>query len=90
MLSGQLLSLARGKDPEASLLQKEGSKPVVWRRLLFQVVKRQQNKECQKLVSPHKYWPIVLQSLHDETGHLGVERAPSLIRDCFYWPKISN
>lgn len=88
MSKGQLSSLSRDKDPEVHLLQKEGSKLIVKRRLLFWVVQRQQHEECLQLVL--KYRPMVLQSLHDGTGHLGVEKTTALIRDHFYWPKMSN
>lgn len=30
-----------------------------------------------------------MQSLHDESGHLGVERTTELIRDRFYWPRMT-
>ncbi|KAL0153074.1 hypothetical protein M9458_051673, partial [Cirrhinus mrigala] len=39
---------------------------------------------------PEKHRPMVLQSLHDETGHLGVEKTTALIKDHFYWPKMSS
>ncbi len=87
---GQLSSLSRDKDREVHLLQKEGYKLVVRRGLLFRVVQRQQHKECLQLVLPQKYRSMVLQSLHDENGHLGVEKTTALIRDRFYWPKMSN
>lgn len=41
VLKGQLLSSSTGKDPEVNLLQKEGSKLVVKRGLLFRVVEIQ-------------------------------------------------
>lgn len=87
---GQLFSLSRDKDPEVHLLQKEGSKLVVRKGLLFRVVQRQQQEECRQLVLPQKYRTMVLQSLHDETGHLGVDKTTALIKDRFYWPKMSN
>lgn len=87
---GQLSSLSRDKDPEVHILQKEGSKLIVRRGLLFRVVQRQQHEECLQLVLPQKYWPMVLQSLHDDTGHLGADKTTALIRDCFYWLKMSN
>lgn len=31
---------------------------------------------------------MVLRSLHDESGHLGIEKTTELIRDRFYWPKM--
>lgn len=87
---GQLSSLSRDKDPEVHLLQEEGSKLIVRRGLLFRVVQRKQHKECLQLVLLQKYRSMVLQSLHDDTGHLGVDKTTALVRDRFYWPKMSN
>ncbi|KAI5087043.1 hypothetical protein C0J45_24413, partial [Silurus meridionalis] len=32
---------------------------------------------------------LVLKSLHDDMGHMGVERTLDLVRKRFYWPKMS-
>lgn len=32
----------------------------------------------------------MLKSLHDDMGHLGVERTLDLVRDRFYWPRMSS
>lgn len=30
----------------------------------------------------------ILKSLHNQLGHLGIERTLALARDCFYWPRM--
>lgn len=32
----------------------------------------------------------MLRSLHDEMGHLGVERTTDLVRSRFFWPKMAH
>ena len=32
---------------------------------------------------------MVLRSLHDEYGHMGVERTTELIKGRFYWPQMT-
>ena len=32
---------------------------------------------------------MVLRSLHDECGHMGMERTTELIKDRFYWPRMT-
>ncbi|KAI2665255.1 Gag-Pol polyprotein [Labeo rohita] len=43
-----------------------------------------------QLVLPEKYWTQVLLSLHDDSGHLRVERPAKLLKDRFYWPRMSK
>ncbi len=35
---------------------------------------------------PEKFHPDVLNSLHDDLGHMGVDRTLDLVRNRFYWP----
>lgn len=41
-------------------------------------------KRIKQLVLPARYRPMVLRSLHDECGHMGVERTTELVKDRFY------
>ena len=42
------------------------------------------------LCVPQSLIPLILKHLHDNTGHQGIERTVTLIRDRFYWPKIQQ
>lgn len=57
--------------------------------LLHRVIQKSPGKEVKQLVLPKKYQPMVLRSLHDESGHLGVERTINLVKARFYWPKMN-
>lgn len=47
------------------------------------------NKTVYQLVLPYVLRSSVLSSLHDEMGHMGMERTLELARARFYWPKMS-
>ena len=42
----------------------------------------------QKIVFPQKFRRTVYRELHEEMGHLGVERVLALARERFYWPHM--
>lgn len=48
------------------------------------------NKTVYQLVLPYVLRSSVLSSLHDEMGHMGMERTLELARARFYWPKMSS
>ncbi|KAK7898562.1 hypothetical protein WMY93_019415 [Mugilogobius chulae] len=74
--------------PELQLMLKEMSRFEMKDNLLFR--KRQcDNKPVYQLVLPRTLRNPVLHSLHDEMGHLGVERTVELTRSRFYWPKMA-
>lgn len=43
-----------------------------------------------QLVLPAQYKPIVLHQLHNNMGHVGVERVLNLARERFYWPYMKR
>lgn len=71
-----------------TLLQKEANKLLVANELLYRVTERPAGTKVHQLVLPKEYLSTVLRSLHDESGHLGVENTLELVRDRFYWPKL--
>ncbi|XP_030602796.1 uncharacterized protein LOC115792414 [Archocentrus centrarchus] len=42
-----------------------------------------------QLVLPQSYRNVALESLHDATGHMGVDRTMDLVRNRFYWPHMA-
>ena len=88
--TGKLQSLAKSQDPSIVLLQRQSPKLIVKNHLLFRVVNKQSGDERQQLVLPEKYRRMVMRSLHDDTGHLGVERTTELLKERFYWPRMTT
>lgn len=43
-----------------------------------------------QLVLPPDLRPVALQSLHDDTRHMGVAQTLDLVRTRFYWPRMSK
>lgn len=43
-----------------------------------------------QLIIPKKFHPLLYRELHEEMGHLGVERTLHIIRDRFYWPHMQR
>ena len=43
-----------------------------------------------QLVLPSKFHPLIYRELHEEMGHLGVERTLHLARNRFYWPHMQR
>lgn len=72
------------------MLQRQAKKLVVRHQLLYRVTKGEDDKEKSQLVLPNKYHHKIMSSLHDDMGHLGVEKTTELIKDRFYWPKMST
>lgn len=88
--TGQLQSMAKNQDPSIVLLQRQSPKLIVKNHLLFRVVNKQFGDKRQQLILPEKYRRMVLRSLHDDTGHLGVERTTELLKERFYWPRMTT
>ena len=88
--------VANGKKPRLSEKHRIGSKSI--RHLLLQfdhlflirgVLHRRtfmDDDEIHQLVLPLKLCDSVLQSLHDDNGHQGVQRMIDLLRSKVYWP----
>ena len=52
--------------------------------------KRQDNgRVTYQLVLPEELRTVVLQSLHNDMGHLGIERTLDLVQTRFFWPKMA-
>ena len=58
------------------------------RGILYREIKDGENT-IQQLVLPTIYRKTVLQGLHNDVGHPGRDRTLSLIRERFYWPRIT-
>ncbi|KAL7878188.1 hypothetical protein SRHO_G00048310 [Serrasalmus rhombeus] len=87
--AGHWLQTTQDNLPELALFQHEFRKLVLKKGLLYRTTHRKEGQESFQLVLPGLYRTKVLQALHDDFGHLGVERTLELVRDRFYWPKMA-
>ena len=80
---------ARAELPELALLLRE------WNRLELRsgvLYRRKQDgvHQTYQLVLPEELRSLVLTSLHNDMGHLGIDRTLDLVRSRFYWPKMAS
>lgn len=79
----------RKELPEIALLLREFNKLELLDGILYRIRHEGGNKHYQ-LVLPEDLRETVLTSLHDDMGHLGIERTLDLARARFYWPKMAS
>ncbi|KAK7921783.1 hypothetical protein WMY93_008685 [Mugilogobius chulae] len=80
---------ARAELPELPLLLREWTKLELIDGVLYR--KRQDNDTLSyQLVLPEDLRLFVLKSLHDDMGHLGIDRTLDLVRARFYWPRMAS
>ena len=77
------------QDFESKTLFKQYDHLVVKRGLLFRKVLIDETDKFQ-LILPKKYREMALVGLHDDMGHLGRDKTLSLVRDRFYWPRMTT
>lgn len=86
----QALKCGKWKDnPELLPMKREMGKLVMTDGLLHRVSTCHTGKKTQQLVLPAKFKAVVLKTMHDDLGHLGVDRVTDMIRSRFFWPKMS-
>lgn len=76
--------------PDVALICREANKLQLRDGLLYRVKQTVTGEEVKQLVLPERFRNMVLRSLHDECGHLGIERTSELLKDRFYWPHMAN
>uniref|UniRef100_A0A8C7YJX3 Gypsy retrotransposon integrase-like protein 1 n=1 Tax=Oryzias sinensis TaxID=183150 RepID=A0A8C7YJX3_9TELE len=85
----QVPPTARKELPELPLLLRELKRLELRNNILYR--KRREGDEVKlQLVLPEDLRSIVLTSLHNDMGHLGIERTLDLIRSRFFWPRMSS
>lgn len=76
-------------NPEALPMKREKGKLIMIHGLLHRVSTSRTGENIYQLVLPNKFKATVLKSMHDDLGHLGVDRVVDMIRPRFFWPKMS-
>lgn len=65
-----------------------------WKRLelkggVLYRARQEHGRVTHQLVLPTEFRATALKGLHDDLGHLGIERTLDLVRSRFYWPRMS-
>ncbi|XP_072138038.1 uncharacterized protein [Mobula birostris] len=85
---GDVTRAEKAKHGPVSPLLKEWLRLRLKNRMLYQVTSPPDRPRCWQLVLPEKYRKVVLKSLHDDSGHLRMEKTYGLLKDRFYWPRM--
>ncbi|CAI5671417.1 unnamed protein product [Oreochromis niloticus] len=80
---------ARAELPELPFLLREWSRLELVDGVLYRR-RRDHEDLLYQLVLPEELRPSVLKSLHEDMGHMGIERTLDLVRTRFYWPKMAK
>ena len=70
------------------LLLREWSRLKVEDGILWRVIKLPREGEVSQLVLPKEQRSSVLHHLHNDMGHLGLDRVFALVRDRYFWPHM--
>lgn len=93
LIESTIQALKCGKwpdNPELLPMKREMGKLVMTHGLLHRVCTSHTGEKTHQLVLPAKFKAVVLKSIHDDLGHLGIERVTDMIRIRFLWPKMST
>uniref|UniRef100_A0A9J7XFR7 Gypsy retrotransposon integrase-like protein 1 n=1 Tax=Cyprinus carpio carpio TaxID=630221 RepID=A0A9J7XFR7_CYPCA len=93
-----IAQLQTGESPSSTVRNALPRLPYLLREkdrleLLDGILYRRRNfagKTMYQLVLPEKFHQDVLKSLHDDLGHMGVDRTLDLVRNRFYWSKMAS
>ncbi|KAJ0064622.1 hypothetical protein NL108_011375 [Boleophthalmus pectinirostris] len=80
--------IVRKEIPQLSIFLRELNKLELQNGILYRKRKVGDEMQCQ-LVLPEILRQMVLKSLHDDMGHLGMDRTLDLARTRFFWPKMA-
>lgn len=58
--------------------------------ILYRMRKSQDGKPSLQLMLPAQYRDIALTALHNDMGHMGLDRTLDMVRARFFWPKMAD
>lgn len=79
----------KSQSPTMAMWMREWNKLEIKNGVLYRK-RLDQGRALGQLVLPKDLREMVLTSLHDDMGHLGLERTLDLLRYRFYWPKMAD
>lgn len=77
-------------SPELNALRREWPRLVVKNGVLYRNSVRKLGKEISQFILPKQLRILALKSVHDDGGHLGIERVIEMMRERFFWPKMAK
>ncbi|XP_075454672.1 uncharacterized protein LOC142493868 [Ascaphus truei] len=80
--------LKRAPGDLVKLLLNEFGKFEMDNCLLYRVISYHNHPDRRQLFLPERLRTLVLRALHDDHGHLGIDKTFGLLQDRFYWPRM--
>lgn len=80
----------QSKNPSSSLLLREWDWLKLQQDVMYRITVPPGRTRRSQLVLPEKFRKMVIQSLHDDSSHLGTDKTYGLIKERFYWPKMKS
>ena len=78
------------EPPECLVYFRQWDKLVQRDNVLYRIRNTPDKQIIHQLVLPTHYRPTAMSALHNDLGHLGVERTLDMVRNRFFWPKMSD
>ena len=88
--------LKTGKRPTSNQRKKETKEVIIllhqWKKLFIDEnnILRRKYKSFQQIILPPEMKQLIYTELHNNMGHLGVDRVTQLARTRVYWPKMET
>lgn len=90
LTKGDATKVDKSKHQTCPLLMTEWDRLKMKQGVLYRVTSPPGKSLRSQLVLPEKYRKMVMKSLHDDSGHLGLDKTYGLIKDRFYWPRMKS
>lgn len=87
---GNITQVDKTKHRACSLMLREWDRLKMQKGVMYRIISPPGKPRCSQLVLPEKYRDTVMKSLHDDSGHLGLDKTYGLIKDRFYWPRMKS
>ena len=88
--SGNKTTVTEDDPSDLKLILREFPKLEIHQGVLYRRIHQTTGSARRQLVLPQKFRKQAITSLHNDLGHLGMERTIALARDRFYWPHMAS
>lgn len=80
----------KSKNPTVSLLLREWDHLKLKQDVIYRITAPPGRNTRSQLVLPERFRETVMKALHNDSGHLGVDKTYGLIKERFYWPRMKS
>lgn len=88
--NGDVTQVDKTTHRACPLLLREWDRLKMQQGVMYRITSPPGKSRRSQLVLPEKYRNTVMKSLHDDSGHLGLDKTYGLVKDRFYWPRMKS